>query len=151
MSYKIIVGDEKSIADRLNGAIAIGPISSAGAAVGAKTVIFSDPAQTVTFSGSAGDNLKISEIVDELKAVTGLQIEVREQGSPQSSNPQVKKQIVLVLWLSAGYTIDKDGTANPLLGINTVADTVSDGAIAAAKIKGFTPAAQGTYAVILED
>lgn len=153
MSYKIYVGNERLTQDRLNGAKEIGPFSSLGANVGGKTVIFTTPSATVTFTGAAGAFRTVTEIIAQLKAgVAGLQVELRELGSQQNTNPATKKQVVLSLWYTGTFTISKNGTANALLGIDTDADTVSTGPVASTKIHGFAPASsQGTYALVLED
>lgn len=153
MSYQIVTGTEKTLEDKLNGTVVSGAFASSGVAVGGKTVIFSDPAETVTFSGSAGALLTPAQIVSELEAgITGLSVGLREQGSVQQTNPKVTKQVSLALSIDAGFTLDKDGTANALLGLSTTADTTSAGAVDSTRIKGFTPSASlGTYALILSD
>ena len=153
MSYQIITGTERSIEDKLNGTVLSGVIASTGAAVGGRTLIFSSPAVTVTFGGTVGSNRTVAQIVAEIEAaVSGMDVQVREQGSTQSQNPTVAKKVVLSLARSGGFTLEETGTANAALGFSTTQDTVSTGAVDATRIKGFTPSASpGTYALILSD
>lgn len=144
MSYDLVTGDAASLTDRLNGAVVLGPIPYEGAALGALTLIFSSPSHTVTFSGSAGELRTAVEVVSEILAVfTTLHGEIRRNYLGDS---------YIALWHEDGFTIDKDGTANPLLRIDTAADTTTAGPVDVNRIRGFSNSISGAgYTLVLGD
>lgn len=120
MIYQVLVGTERAISDVMNGVLHMGPYPVTGVAVGAKTLIFTDPSATITFTGSSGDLRTPSQILAQMKDdVAGMEGEIRLSPVPGAG-------FYLVIWIDGGFTIDKDGTANATLKLSTVADTVSD-------------------------
>lgn len=143
MAYDVLVGDARTLADRLNGAKTLGPFSAQGLPLGTLTLIFSDPVATVTFDGSAG------------ALVTALAAAADIEASFPSAVLELRRsndQLYIVIWHGDGYTIDKDGTANALLGLSTTEDTVSEGAVDVTRIRGFSQGStSGHYSMILSD
>lgn len=143
MSYSVIAGDSKNIADRLNDAKLLGPFPAQGLPLGTLTLIFSDPAATATFDGSAGDYVTVLGAVAEIAAsFPSAVMELRRNND----------MVYIAIWYGDGFTIDKDGTANTLLGLSTTADTVSEGAVDVTRIRGFSQGStNGHYSLILSD
>ncbi len=154
--YRTYHSNLQGIEDLLNGCLILGPFDSKpGLPLGAKTLIFSTPAATVTFSGSAGALLTPEQIQDEIENTVGLSGYSRyrgEQSGPRYSQSPlgvIHRQLIIIQ-KDTGFTIDKDGTANPILGLSTTADIVSAGVIAAAKIAGFSQGSTPAhYAIII--
>lgn len=149
MSYEFFTGDRERVEDRLNAARAIGPYPTEGLPIGALTLIID--VTTITFGGSAGDYRTFAQMVADIKAaaVPGLVVTSRaaNNGAQYSSSPSngpPSQQRAIVLGNPAGFTIDKDGTANPLLRLPTAADTIIPAAPAPADVlhmsQGSTPA-----------
>lgn len=156
MAYEVFVGDRQGIEDRLNGTLVLGPYPNTGLPLGGLTLIFATPAATVTFSGSPGANKTVDEIMAEIELAAATIVTTKRtahnslqySASPNGGGPVV--QMLIALRLDAGITIDKDGTANPLLKISTVADTVGRPAADPADIISFGQGlTQGHYAVII--
>ena len=140
MWYEVISGTENEVRDKINGAIYVGPISTAGVAVGGLTLEFSDPASTVTFSGSLGDVLTPQQIFAEILAeVTGLEGALRSAATNSSL-----RSVMLSFWHTDGCTIADSGTANDLL---LITDTLVCGG--PLQVAGFAPSTYGgAYAAI---
>lgn len=156
MAYELCVGDKYRIEDRLNGGARLGPFPSSGLPIGGLTLIFAVPAVTVTFTGAAGEMRTWAQILADLAAqaptVTAKTRPANNGPAASGSAPGVvpANQIELRLYLDTGITIDKDGTANPLLRIPTAADTVYPLAVAQTKIAGFSQGLAPTaYAVLI--
>lgn len=146
MYYEIVTGTEREISDRINGAITLGPIPLGGAPLGGLTVIFNDPAATVTFPGAAGALVSPAAVAAELLGVSGLSVELRNGGPGGPYNAQ---QYYLSIRRTDGFTIDSAGTANAQLGLSTSADTVSQGADSFSAVVSFTQGAtKGQYAML---
>lgn len=154
MPYTVIIADSRqTLEDRLNNTLLLGPLSPT-LPVGAKTLIFASPARTVTFSGVAGDYLSLATIAAEIKAAHAdfnpFVIKPRNWpgGDPRMSDASKLRH--LVIQNDAGFTIDKDGTANTLLMLPTDADLVVSAAVTSSKIvdlsQGATP---GHYILII--
>jgi hypothetical protein len=141
MAYDVLVGDAKTLADRLNGANVLGPFPAQGLPLGTLTLIFSDPVATVTFDGSAGALVTAVGAVADIEAsFPSAVMELRRSND----------HLYIALWYGDGYTIDKDGTANVLLGLSSTEDTISDGAVDSTRIRGFSQGAtSGYYSLIL--
>jgi len=141
MAYDVLAGDAKTLADRLNGTKLLGPFPAQGLPLGALTLIFSDPAATVTFDGSSGALVTaVAAAADIQASFSSAVLELRRDNA----------QLYIAIWYGDGYTIDKDGTANALLGLSTTEDTVSEGAVDVTRIRGFSQAATGGhYSLIL--
>lgn len=156
MSYRVIVADgPKNIEDQLNGVLSFGPLPDR-IAIGAKTLVFTSPSATCTFSGSSGAVLTLSEIIDEILATTGLEVlTLGLRYNPvepiyRDGDQRIRRTARLTIALDGGFTIDKDGTANALLGIPTAADTVAAGAVATTDIMGFSQGTTpGQYLIIV--
>lgn len=155
MAYELFVGDKTRIEDRLNGALVIGPFKNTGLPVGGLTLIFATPAVTVTFSGSAGDYLTVDQIISEIRsAAPTLTVTKRGEQNSVAYSAQVGGgapvgNSSIVLQLDTGITIDKDGTANPLLGIRTDSDIVGRAAVAQTEIAGFTQGSTPAHYAVL--
>lgn len=99
----------------LNGGIASGA-SIGGRIMGlhGKTLIFIEPAGTVTFSDATGVGLSPSEVQTQVQAVhAGLKVQF------------VDRYMRIIEDVPAtGVCLDKDGTANSIFGFSTSADTI---------------------------
>jgi hypothetical protein len=155
--YELFTGDRVATEDRLNGAVILGPFPSDGLPIGGLTLIFTAPAETVTFSGAAGSLLTLAAIVSEINAGSTVEAALRKvenQGpaystTPGGGRPVVQMQIVLRP-PSAALGIDKDGTSNPVLKLSTAADMTAKAPVAAEDIIGFSQSAGvGSYALII--
>lgn len=148
MSYAVYTGVESSILDRLNNPVVL-PFSSAGLALGGLTLIFSNPSHTITFSGAAGAVKTIGQVIAAITAAnSSILMEVR--GAQQFQGSPAGRQLYLVIWRSAGFTISAAGTANALLGLSTTAATVSVGGVDPSAITAFSEGAtEGHYALVL--
>jgi hypothetical protein len=155
MAYELCVGDKYRIEDRLNGGACLGPFPSSGLPIGGMTLIFAVPAVTVTFTGAAGERRTwaqiLADIATQAPTITAKTRPANNGPAASGSAPGVvpSNQIELLLHLDTGITIDKDGTANPLLKISTDANTVYPGTVAQTKIAGFSTLGPTTYAVII--
>ncbi len=151
MPYSIIAGTPVTLTRYLNGAKET-PAQFSSLPIGAKTLIFSAPAATVTFSGAANAVLDIADIVAEINATVGLTGIASFEQHQQYPQPSVRVAFGgVVLRRTAGFTIASTGTANELLGFSTTADTVSAGDVTAANIIAFTDAStDGHYALIIK-
>jgi hypothetical protein len=146
MHYEIVTGTEREISDRINGAVTLGPIPLVGAFLGGLTVVFSDPADTVTFPGAAGALVTPVAVAAELLGVSGLEVAIRNGGTGGPNNAQ---QFWISIQRTEGFTIDAAGTANELLGLSTSEDTVSNGADTFAQVVAYTQGATpGQYAML---
>lgn len=143
MAFDVIQGSTQTLADVLNGAVVFDQLALDGAPVGGLTLEFSDPAVTVTFSGSPGAMRSLPEIATELMSgVTGLAAEIRI-GTGSAS---------ISIWRETGFTLAPTGTANPVLGFDTVDPVVSEGIADVTRIRGFSQGAtEGYYALVLSD
>ena len=155
MAYEVFAGDRQMVADRINGSKVFGPIPNSGVPVGGLTLIVGGT--TVTFSGSAGDVLSMSDIIDEINAsawagtASKRSLEQGTFGPVPDGSGRPDPAVGLVLTDEAGYTVDKDGTANPYLRIPTSADTVVIAAPTAAQIIAFGQGLTvGHYSLIIE-
>ena len=155
MGYKTYVADLQGVEDILNGSILLGPFSSRGLPVGAKTLVFTTPAATVTFSGAAGAYLTPDQIVTEINAVVAGLAKRRNLppvGPRYSNQPDSKRmgEQPLALQRDAGITLGNAGTGNALLGLGG-APVISAGKVLAAKIVGFSQGSmQAHYALVIE-
>jgi hypothetical protein len=139
MPYQIIIGTVETIKDRLNSALVLGPYLG-DLPVGGRTLIFASPMATVTFSGAAGALLSVEDIAAEINATVGLSGTAstrRYEYGTAVNNPSVRVSRLLVLQRDGGFTLDKDGTANPYLaGLPTASDEdlVQPGAVEATDV-----------------
>lgn len=148
MTYrKWTVGGDQVI-DLLNNAIVIGPFPRSGLAVGAKTLIFSDPAVTVTFPGSNGDVITLPNIISAIQQqVTGAHVEPR---SYIGSTPKAGEiQQYLAVFRDGGMTLGQSGTANQLFGFSTSGNTVIKAPIPQGNIKGVARSSVGEYEIFV--
>ena len=154
MPYTIHSATAKGLEDILNGVVLLGPFPSTGLPLGALTVVFNTPVQTVTFSGAAGARLTLADIVDEINTAVGEDVASYRTGVGQAgaspTGAGIASNLVIAIQRDAGFVIDTAGTANALLRIDSAVDTTSAGVVAAADILGFTAGATpGHYTVIL--
>lgn len=147
MPYEVFIGDHVKVQDRLNNAKCLGPFpKKTGLPVGAKT--FKAFSGTCTFAGSAGDYLTLDAIAAALNAAFSKSAFAVLRNVPNAApagtvtqrdgGKSVDVQQQLVLQDDAGFTIDKTGTANTLLGLSTAANTVVPAKVDQTKIAGFT-------------
>lgn len=151
MSYKILSGNVESILDQLNGVVSLPIYSRSGLPIGGRTLIFSSPAVTVTFSGAVGDIRTPTEIVSEINSAIGSTIATRVniQNAPAVNNPEVDALVNVKLQRDAGFTISSAGTANPYLKLSTTANTVSAGIVPQVKIAGFNQGISNGHLCVL--
>lgn len=147
MHYEVFVGTEREVSDRINGAISLGPIPLSGLPLGGKTLVFSTPAETVTFPGSAGALRTPRQVaLDILGEVPDVEVRLRKGDTAGSTN---EPSYWVVLGLDAGFSIAAAGTANQLLGISTATATVSTGVDGSSDVVAYTQGAtQGQYALL---
>lgn len=141
MPYECIKGTSQEVTDRLNGAISFGVIPKEGLKVGALTLIFTTPSETVTFSGSAGDMRTPAEILAQIKAVlTTARVTYRTATTAggRGVGPGESAQ-TLVIEDDGGVALGSAGTANALFGVKA-GKTIDGGApIPAARVVSFGP------------
>jgi hypothetical protein len=155
MPHQLKTGTIDTIRDLINGAVLIGPYGQLP--LGGLTMIWTAPAATVTFPGAAGAMVSARQIADAINGTVGLagyaQFRSYEYG-PHETNRDGGGKVVpkgtVALQADGGFTINFTGTANALLGLSTVATTVSAGIVPAAKIIGFTQGpAPGQLCIII--
>lgn len=138
--------------ETLNSALVLGPLDNT-LPVGGRTLIFAVPARTVTFSGAVGSSLTLNAIAAEIKAAhadfNSFVIHARSYPAGQQVSSAAMVQRVFVIQDDAGFTIDKDGTANPYLKLQTDADLVVPAAITATKIAALQNTAPGQYLLVI--
>jgi len=142
MAYEIFVSDVVGTGDRLNGVILTAKIDNMLNPVNGLTLKID--AATITF----GSDMSADQIVAAINSGYGSNIVQKRgvQNAPAvTSGPDGKMhvQVVLAFQKDAGFTVQSDGTANPVFGFSTTTDTVSAGAVPSGKVLGFT---QGTSA-----
>lgn len=147
MPYEVAIGDHVTIQDRLNNALRLGPfLKKTGLPVGAKTLIIN--ATTITFAGSAGDFLTLDAIKAAINAALSKPQFANERNVPNAApaavatgrdgGVSVDTFQLLIFQDDAGFTIHMAGTANPLFGLSSTADTVAAAKVDQTKIAGFT-------------
>lgn len=114
MWYELLTGTEPELRDAINSAVTLAPLSSAGVPVGGLTLIFSNPALTITFSGAAASLLTPKQVMDQLVAGLSGSSAALRRGVPLQGTYQ---DYVLSFWNEAGFTLSASGTANAALGI----------------------------------
>lgn len=146
MSFAVLQGTAETLADRLNGAVLLGPVPAAGLPLGGLTFIAAVPTSpvTLTFSGSVGDLLRVPQLVAEIVGThTALRAETRRDPFGVS---------YIAVSSDNGFTVDKAGTANTLLGLSASVDTVSSGTVDRTRIRGFSRGAtEGHYSLVIAD
>jgi len=158
MPYEVYVGTKQGIEDRMNGAFVMGPFRNSGLPIGGLTLIFATPAATVTFTGSAGEVRTLDQIIADIVAqAPTLAVSKRRADNaaparsvtPAGGRPDPEYNIVV--GLVSGITIDKDGTANPLLVLPVAADTVVRPGVAPTKLLGFSQGSTPAhYAIVID-
>jgi hypothetical protein len=155
MPYKSIVADLQTITDRLNGAVIFGPFPNNGIPAGGLTISFTAPAATVTFSGSAGDMLTITEVVDQLRTqlnaagvarVSKRSLHNQGNGITTDNAGGPANAMVSIVITATEVVIEPGGTADSLFGI---AGTINANEVDPAKIYGFSQGTHPGYFVIL--
>jgi len=155
MAYKTYVADIQGVEDILNGVILLGPFPSTGLAIGAKTLIFTAPGVTATFTGAAGAVVTPSQMVTDINTASAGLAKLRSIPlGPRYSNSLDGTTVVamqtIVLQRDAGVTVANTGTANDDLGLGG-APVVSAGKVAIAKIAGFSQGSMPAhYALVIE-
>jgi hypothetical protein len=138
------------IADLLNGAIVSTPFPArVGLPVGGRTIVFTTPAVTVTFSGAVGTYLSAQQIMAQINAAipSSAKLRKKDDRGPDNSSGTADVYISLVLALDAGLVID-EGTALPFLKLGRLTQTLVD----EADIIAFSPdATPGFHHIILKD
>jgi hypothetical protein len=120
MPYIVIKGPAQHVVDTLNGAIEFGVVPQKGLPVDGLTLIFTTPAQTVTFTAAdPGGLVTPDEILDQLQtALTGVTVTYRSvstAGGRGVSPGGVGR--TLVLQLDTGLELADNGTANDAFGV----------------------------------
>ena len=156
MAYKTYIADIQGVEDILNGVILLGPFPSTGLLIGAKTLIFTTPGVTATFTGAAGDVVSPTQMVTDINAASAGLAKLRNAPTtgPRYSNSPDGKTVVygqfIALQRDAGVTIANTGTANDDLGLGG-APVISAGKVAIAKIAGFSQGSMAAhYALVIE-
>jgi hypothetical protein len=141
MPHKIVIGTRETLEDLINGTVVGNPIPSQGLPVGGKTLIFTTPAVTVTFSGALGDLLPLTTVVSEINTALGATVASPRASDygPTTTNRDGDTKVVarqrLVLQRDAGLALNGAGTALADLGL---AAFTSAGIIPIANISGMT-------------
>lgn len=148
MTITMVRGSEQDITDYLNDTKIRGPFRTSGLAVGGKTLIFSTPVATVTFTGVVGATRTLAEIIAQVEgAVSGMDVSAR---TVNSSAGQGIRQLLAFL-RDGGFTLSSTGTANALLGFSTTASTVQT-PVNSRLISGFSSApGDNRYALALNN
>lgn len=111
MGYRFITaGSEELLVEKLDGAIYSRPVPASGLALNGKTLVFTTPSLTVTFSDS--DPYSIATAVDEINAALGSNGAIRARVYGQNER-------TLVVTGTSGVQLSHTGTANELLGFST--------------------------------
>ena len=141
MPHKIVVGTRETLEDYINGTIVGNPVPSIELPVGGKTLIFTTPAVTVTFSGALGSKLTLATVISEINTALGATVaspRANDYG-PVTTNRDGDTKVVprqrIVLQRDAGLALNGAGTAVALLGLSAF---TSAGIIPIAKISGMT-------------
>jgi len=141
MPHKIIIGTRETLEDHINGTALGNPIPTYGLPVGGKTLVFTTPAVTVTFSGALGSLMTLASVVSEINTALGATVaSVRANDyGPTITNRDGDTKVVpkqrLALQRDAGLALDGTGTALADLGLGAF---TSAGIIPIAKISGMT-------------
>jgi hypothetical protein len=121
---RIIVPNLEDLLDELNNVLIGTANISGGADVDGLTFIV-DPGtpRTATFTPAKNRLWTPEEVVDHINAAHGdlagsASAKVMKTGGVAVGDRR------LVMWLEGGLTVDKDGTANSVLGFSTTADQV---------------------------
>lgn len=119
----------EELADYLNGLVSGKHLPKLTYGLNGLTLIINDGVgdRTVTFVDADNVGLSAKQILDQIRATHGSLVTVALRNYGHQSPPQHKLMVV-----TAGHTVDKDGTANALLGFSTTVDAVV-GAAAVAK------------------
>lgn len=112
------------------------------------TLIVDDgTARTTTFADATDAGLTPKDILDQIRATHANMINVAVRDYGHMSPPRPKLVVT-----KATYVVDKDGTANPLLGFSAVADaTVGANAVAKADIISILRTEPGNKISLLHD
>jgi hypothetical protein len=127
----------KEAVDYLNDVVQGKPLGVKVAGLHNKTLILTPvgTVRTVTFADASGEGLSPTEIVAQIEATNG---ELVGTVALRSYRPTVPPTYRLTFH-SDGDLVDKDGTANAILGFDTAADaTVGANAVAIADIVTFS-------------
>ncbi len=141
MPHKIVTGTRETLEDHINGTALGSPVPTQNLPVGGKTLVFTTPAVTVTFSGALGAPLSLATVVSEINtALSGTVASVRANDyGPVTTNRDGDAKVVpkqrLALQRDAGLVLDGTGTALADLGLSAF---TSAGIIPIAKISGMT-------------
>lgn len=157
MAYTSIVGDLQTVLDQLNGSIVLGPYPESGLDVATLTLQFGAPNATVTFTGTPGVLLTISQIADQIKTqlnVVGVAFVnrrfVTNAGnvvSATNAGGRADPMVCIVIY-SDTVNLSPGGTADSAFGlVNEITATAVDPATIRGFSQGSTP---GHYAVLIE-
>lgn len=139
----------EELADYLNGLVSGKYLGKATYGLHGLTLIINDGVadRTVTFADAANGGLLPKQILDQIRAthVSLETVALRNYG--HQSPPQSKLAVV-----TAGHTVDKDGTANALLGFSVSADAVvGAAAVAKANIVSILVTSPGSKIALLHE
>lgn len=138
MTYRIVVGNILQLEDLLNNARLL-LLPRVGLPIGGRTLVFSTPASTVTFPGAAGAMVAPVAIATALKGVSGLEVELRQEGTNNSVS----------LRREGGFTIASTGTANSDFSLSTTQATVVAAPVPVARVVAISQGAEGGQLVAL--
>ena len=123
--------------DYMNGVVQSKPLGAVVTGLHDKTLIVTPAAsaRTVTFADASGAGLTPTEIIAQIEDENADLVGVAAIRNYRHGTPPR----YLLTFTEAGDVVDKDGTANAILGFDTDADsTVGDAAIALADIATVT-------------
>lgn len=149
MPYTRFFGTADELMDRLNGAVTI-VIPANEVPLGAKTLIFTSPAATVTFSGTDGELLSTKQILDDIvAALPPGTVLSRSNSAFIATGSAVSPSIAIsVSAVAGGATLSPAGTANPILSLDTSAPLVGV-SVDPTKIILIEMASQSTHYILI--
>ena len=148
MTYRKWTVSPEAVIDFLNNAKILGPFPWVGLPVGAKTLIFTEPVVTVTFSGAADAIVPLVNIINEIQAaVPDMRIGTRASVNSSEQLSTIQKYVSFCR--DGGLVIANTGTANALFGLSTSAATTVKPPVPSASIKSMSRAGIAGYEIIV--
>lgn len=148
MPYVVQMCDQTMMLDILNGARVLGPFSASGVPAGGKTLVFQEPAATVTFPGEEGSSVSFKDIVGALKEQLPDAQVVPRRLRHAHDRPDAEAHTISVS-RDAGFSVAPSGTANALFGFSTDEATQVKGALPRAVVQSIAMPSPGLFLLIL--